>query len=377
MGLVRHPDVADAGEDATLACGGGPCGSVAMLPDSGDVTPDAGPDAGKDGGEDASASDGAIQDDAGGVGLHAPPSAASSSASWSTPRDSPVPTGNQERTRESAVRDRVDGRRRRASLPQGSPRGRRAAVGHRGFSKYAPAAVDKARASWTEVAINEYRAVASFSEVLRGARRREGPARPARHDERLPRGRVLARRAREPDGDGARRRRAAPGRLRSLHRAAPRVDSHAARQRARPPRWLHRRDVQRRHGHGELRVDVARASARGLRDDPPRRGASPPPGGALLRMGAVTYRRTRASSPRPGLARRPSRISPRSGSRKLRGPRRRRGPKRISKRSGGSARRSSRRSRRRSWSATSSTLQRSRLRSWRGASEPLGAEKRR
>jgi hypothetical protein len=34
-------------------------------------------------------------------------------------------------------------------------------------SKYAPAAVDQARGSWTEVAINEYRAVASFSEVLR------------------------------------------------------------------------------------------------------------------------------------------------------------------------------------------------------------------
>jgi hypothetical protein len=32
---------------------------------------------------------------------------------------------------------------------------------------YDPAAVDRARASWTEVAINEYRAVASFSEVLR------------------------------------------------------------------------------------------------------------------------------------------------------------------------------------------------------------------
>jgi hypothetical protein len=34
-------------------------------------------------------------------------------------------------------------------------------------SKYDPAAVDQARRSWTEVAINEYRAVASFSEVLR------------------------------------------------------------------------------------------------------------------------------------------------------------------------------------------------------------------
>jgi hypothetical protein len=34
-------------------------------------------------------------------------------------------------------------------------------------SKYEPAAVDQARASWTEVAINEYRAIASFSEVLR------------------------------------------------------------------------------------------------------------------------------------------------------------------------------------------------------------------
>lgn len=34
-------------------------------------------------------------------------------------------------------------------------------------SRYAPLAVEQARASWTEVAINEYRAVASFSEVLR------------------------------------------------------------------------------------------------------------------------------------------------------------------------------------------------------------------
>ncbi|MGO9837380.1 MAG: hypothetical protein ACLP1X_24580 [Polyangiaceae bacterium] len=34
-------------------------------------------------------------------------------------------------------------------------------------SKYAPAAVERARGSWTEVAINEYRAVASFCEVLR------------------------------------------------------------------------------------------------------------------------------------------------------------------------------------------------------------------
>src|SRR5580692_6076171 len=34
-------------------------------------------------------------------------------------------------------------------------------------TRYAPAAVEFARGSWTEVAINEYRAVASFSEVLR------------------------------------------------------------------------------------------------------------------------------------------------------------------------------------------------------------------
>jgi hypothetical protein len=34
-------------------------------------------------------------------------------------------------------------------------------------AKYQPAAVEQARASWTEVAINEYRAVASFSDVLR------------------------------------------------------------------------------------------------------------------------------------------------------------------------------------------------------------------
>jgi hypothetical protein len=34
-------------------------------------------------------------------------------------------------------------------------------------SKFSPAAVESARGSWTEVAINEYRAVASFTEVLR------------------------------------------------------------------------------------------------------------------------------------------------------------------------------------------------------------------
>src|SRR5580704_6816818 len=34
-------------------------------------------------------------------------------------------------------------------------------------TRYAPAAVEFARGSWTEVAMNEYRAVASFSEVLR------------------------------------------------------------------------------------------------------------------------------------------------------------------------------------------------------------------
>jgi hypothetical protein len=34
-------------------------------------------------------------------------------------------------------------------------------------SGYSPAAVESARGSWTEVAINEYRAVASFAEVLR------------------------------------------------------------------------------------------------------------------------------------------------------------------------------------------------------------------
>jgi len=34
-------------------------------------------------------------------------------------------------------------------------------------SKFAPAAVERARGSWTEVAINEYRAVAAFAEVLR------------------------------------------------------------------------------------------------------------------------------------------------------------------------------------------------------------------
>ena len=34
-------------------------------------------------------------------------------------------------------------------------------------SQYEPDAVERARGSWTEVAINEYRAIASFSEVLR------------------------------------------------------------------------------------------------------------------------------------------------------------------------------------------------------------------
>jgi hypothetical protein len=35
------------------------------------------------------------------------------------------------------------------------------------LSKYAPAAIERARMNWTEVAINEYRAVASFTDVLR------------------------------------------------------------------------------------------------------------------------------------------------------------------------------------------------------------------
>jgi hypothetical protein len=35
------------------------------------------------------------------------------------------------------------------------------------IAEYAPSAVERARANWTEVAINEYRAVASFTEVLR------------------------------------------------------------------------------------------------------------------------------------------------------------------------------------------------------------------
>ncbi len=35
------------------------------------------------------------------------------------------------------------------------------------LTDFAPAAVERARSSWTEVAINEYRAVASFTEVLR------------------------------------------------------------------------------------------------------------------------------------------------------------------------------------------------------------------
>src|SRR3974390_1022175 len=34
-------------------------------------------------------------------------------------------------------------------------------------AKYSPSAVEYARGAWTEVAINEYRAVASFCEVLR------------------------------------------------------------------------------------------------------------------------------------------------------------------------------------------------------------------
>jgi hypothetical protein len=36
-----------------------------------------------------------------------------------------------------------------------------------GISDYSPPAIEYARGAWTEVAINEYRAVASFSEVLR------------------------------------------------------------------------------------------------------------------------------------------------------------------------------------------------------------------
>ncbi len=47
------------------------------------------------------------------------------------------------------------------------PAGAELAWGTINPSRYAPAAVEYARGAWTEVAINEYRAVASFCEVLR------------------------------------------------------------------------------------------------------------------------------------------------------------------------------------------------------------------
>ena len=186
-------------------------------------------------------------------------------------------------------------------------------------SKYAPAAVDQARASWTEVAINEYRAVASFSEVLRALVDVKAPldllgmtsdflADECSHVE------LASRMAMELGGAAPR-----DGRLRALHRAAARPDRDAARERARPARELHRRGVQRRDGERELRVDLARASARRLRDHPARRGAPPPPRRPLLRVGAVADRRRRAASPRPGDARPRCEASRRSGSRPRRG----------------------------------------------------------
>jgi hypothetical protein len=59
-----------------------------------------------------------------------------------------------------ALRQRRDTRRARpgvCDLPWGTI----------DLSKYSPAAIERARGSWTEVAINEYGAVASFSRVLR------------------------------------------------------------------------------------------------------------------------------------------------------------------------------------------------------------------
>jgi hypothetical protein len=47
------------------------------------------------------------------------------------------------------------------------PAGGELAWGTLNPSKYSPAAIEYARGAWTEVAINEYRAVASFCEVLR------------------------------------------------------------------------------------------------------------------------------------------------------------------------------------------------------------------
>src|ERR1019366_1663250 len=176
-------------------------------------------------------------------------------------------------------------------------------------SRYDPAAVERARGSWTEVAINEYRAVASFSEVLRALVDAKAPldllgmtsdflADECAHVE------LASRMAMELGG-------AAPGRFRSLHRAAP-PGSHgvAARERACAPRELHLRGVQRRHGDRELRGDLAPSAARRLRVHSSRRSAPPPPRGALLRVGPLADRRSRASPPRAGLARVAARARP-------------------------------------------------------------------
>ena len=161
-------------------------------------------------------------------------------------------------------------------------------------SKYAPAAVDQARASWTEVAINEYRAVASFSEVLRALVDVKAPldllgmtsdflADECSHVE------LASRMAMELGG------------------AAPRevdFDRFTARPRGLTPMQRANELVLRvgciaeAFSGGTATVSYASTShplpARRLRDDPARRSAPPASRRALLRVGAVAHRRRRA-----------------------------------------------------------------------------------
>ena len=197
----------------------------------------------------------------------------------------------------------MDGRRGRASLPQGSPRRSRSCPGERSTLRSSRRRPSTWRArTWTEVAINELRAVASFSEVLRALVDVKAPldllgmtsdflADECSHVE------LASRMAMELGG------------------AAPRevdFDQFTSRPRGLTPLQRANELVLRVGCIAEafsggtatvsFAVDVARAAARRLRDDSSRRGASQASRWAVLRVGAVAHRRRGAAPPRPGPA---------------------------------------------------------------------------
>ena len=165
-------------------------------------------------------------------------------------------------------------------------------------SKYAPAAVERARGSWTEVAINEYRAIGPFSEVLRALVEVRAPLDLIGMMQRLPRRRVLSRGAREPHGDGVGGQRRA--RI-DIEQLSPRARGGTAWQRANEL-LLRVSCINEAFSGATAAVSCAHTThelaALRVRDDPPRRGAAPSSRGPLLRVGALAHRRCRASPAR-------------------------------------------------------------------------------